>query len=443
MATRPDAVVPLMMVSDEVGSLDVLAGRLQDRPALRTTRLLLLTRRDELTHLGRALDEDWVHEVVSVPWTPGALGHRAGAHVTRWLRETLPDDPRLAHLDADTPPDLPQASLLSKFAGDDDELVAELVAACERVLGPRPRLHLPRGVRVTREGMPVDAVYILEHGTVALTRVTRAGKVTLHHATTGRIIGILSLASQGSAFVTATTTSEVELILLSVEQLDRALRGDPMTGEALAALLIRSLVGRLERSEILQVEKIELHAALDAERARLEKERARLAEALDALEQARLELLAQERFATLGELAAGVAHELNNPVAALEGERARGGGGGDPPGLPPPWGPRACRPGAGPEPACPLHGGRAGPAPSPGEGCEGPGDCTAPGGGRGGGSRRGGSSGALDGGSRPGGGGGRGGARGAQHGPGHRPHPLPGGRPVRLRAPRGRGPGAC
>ena len=231
VATRPDAVVPLMMVSDEVGSLDVLAGRLQDRPALRTTRLLL-TRRDELTHLGRALDEDWVHEVVSVPWTPGALGHRAGAHVTRWLRETLPDDPRLAHLDADTPPDLPQASLLSKFAGDDDELVAELVAACERVLGPRPRLHLPRGVRVTREGMPVDAVYILEHGTVALTRVTRAGKVTLHHATTGRIIGILSLASQGSAFVTATTTSEVELILLSVEQLDRALRGDPMTGEA-------------------------------------------------------------------------------------------------------------------------------------------------------------------------------------------------------------------
>lgn len=325
VATRPDAVVPLMMVSDEVGSLDVLAGRLQDRPALRTTRLLLLTRRDELTHLGRALDEDWVHEVVSVPWTPGALGHRAGAHVTRWLRETLPDDPRLAHLDADTPPDLPQASLLSKFAGDDDELVAELVAACERVLGPRPRLHLPRGVRVTREGMPVDAVYILEHGTVALTRVTRAGKVTLHHATTGRIIGILSLASQGSAFVTATTTSEVELILLSVEQLDRALRGDPMTGEALAALLIRSLVGRLERSEILQVEKIELHAALDAERSRLEKERARLAEALDALEQARLELLAQERFATLGELAAGVAHELNNPVAALERASAHEG----------------------------------------------------------------------------------------------------------------------
>lgn len=325
VATRPDAVVPLMMVSDEVGSLDVLAGQLQDRPALRTTRLLLLTRRDELTHLGRALDEDWVHEVVSVPWTPGALGHRAGAHVTRWLRETLPDDPRLAHLDADTPPDLPQASLLSKFAGDDDELVAELVAACERVLGPRPRLHLPRGVRVTREGMPVDVVYILEHGTVALTRVTRAGKVTLHHATTGRIIGILSLASQGSAFVTATTTSEVELILLSVEQLDRALRGDPMTGEALAALLIRSLVGRLERSEILQVEKIELHAALDAERSRLEKERARLAEALDALEQARLELLAQERFATLGELAAGVAHELNNPVAALERASAHEG----------------------------------------------------------------------------------------------------------------------
>lgn len=51
--------------------------------------------------------------------------------------------------------------------------------------------------------------------------------------------------------------------------------------------------------------------------AKLKKEQRRLAKALSALEAARLELIQQARFATLGELAAGVAHELNNPVAAL------------------------------------------------------------------------------------------------------------------------------
>ena len=150
---------------------------------------------------------------------------------------------------------------------------------------------------------------------MALTRHTRVGEVTLHHATTGRIVGLVSLATQGRAYVTATTTTDVELILLSIEQLDRALRENPATEQTLAALIIGSLTTRLSRSEVLQVEKIELAAAVEAERAQA-------TQALEALEQARLELLAQERFATLGELAAGVAHELNNPVAALEGANA-------------------------------------------------------------------------------------------------------------------------
>ncbi len=312
---EPLGRVPLIVATDEVGSLDDVAAAVDHYPALASARLVLLTERSELTDLGRAVDEDLIREVVVVPWTPGAIADRAAAQTSRWMRDHLPDDERRHRLGrADEPPE-GRSPLLEALTHSNDRLTAELIAACEAVLGPRPRLRLPPGVRLAHQGQVVDAVCVVVSGAVALTRHTRVGEVTLHHATTGRIVGLVSLATQGRAYVTATTTTDVELILLSIEQLDRALRENPATEQTLAALLIGSLTTRLSRSEVLQVEKIELAAAVEAERAQATK-------ALEALEQARLELLAQERFATLGELAAGVAHELNNPVAALEGANA-------------------------------------------------------------------------------------------------------------------------
>lgn len=309
---REVGTLALIVATDEVGSLNDVAAAVSHSPSLASARLVLLTERSELTNLGRAIDEDLVREVVAVPWTPGAVGYRAAAQTRRWMRDHRPDDERRHLLGADEDEESPQRSpLLDELRHPAEVLTGELIAACERVLGPRPRLRLPPGVRLTHQGQLVDSVYIVVDGAVALTRHTRVGEVTLHHATTGRIIGLVSLASQGRAFVTSTTTTDVELILLSIEQLDRALQEDPATEQALAALLIGSLTKRLARSEVLQVEKIELAAAVEAERAQAQR-------ALAALEQARLELLAQERFATLGELAAGIAHELNNPVAALE-----------------------------------------------------------------------------------------------------------------------------
>ena len=312
---EPLGRVPLIVATDEVGSLDDVAAAIDHYPVLASARLVLLTERSELTDLGRAVDEDLIREVVVVPWTPGAIADRAAAQTSRWMRDHLPDDERRHRLGrVDEPPE-GRSPLLEALNHSNDRLTAELIAACEAVLGPRPRLHLPPGVRLAHQGQVVDAVCVVVSGAVALTRHTRVGEVTLHHATTGRIVGLVSLATQGRAYVTATTTTDVELILLSIEQLDRALRENPATEQTLAALIIGSLTTRLSRSEVLQVEKIELAAAVEAERAQA-------TQALEALEQARLELLAQERFATLGELAAGVAHELNNPVAALEGANA-------------------------------------------------------------------------------------------------------------------------
>jgi two-component system, NtrC family, sensor kinase len=310
---RGSVAVPLLVVTSGVGHVDDALAQLDTTPTFDRARTLLVTDRAMHDDVASAVDLDRLDAVVAVPWTTGALAAHARSQTARWLREHWPDDPRTAELvtDGGRPLELPDSELLRDLELDAGEVTRQLLASIERVLGYRPRLRLPAGVRITHQGVDVDAVLVVLRGSVALDRTTPVGDLRLHHASTGPVIGLLSLAHQRRAFFTARTTTEVEVVHLSVEQLDRALEEEPQVGAALAAVAIRALARRLRRAEQLQVEKIELNRVLD-------EERQRLSEALHALEQARLELVAQARFATLGEMAAGLAHELNNPVAALE-----------------------------------------------------------------------------------------------------------------------------
>jgi two-component system, NtrC family, sensor kinase len=312
-ADREPVSVPLLVVTGEAPDVDAVLRELTAVPAVAAARTLLVTDRTVHEDLAEAIDRDRLDAVVAVPWTAGALADHARSQVARWLREHRRQDPRTAALvtAGGRPVELPDSELLRDLELDAHEVTHILLASIERVLGPRPRLRLPAGVRITHEGVDVDAVLIVLEGSVALDRNTPVGDLRLHHASTGPVVGLLSLADQRKAFFTARTTTPVEVVHLSVEQLDRALEEEPQVGAALAAVAIRALAHRLRRAEQLQVKEIELNRELDEERRRLR-------EALRALEQARLDLVAQARFATLGELAAGIAHELNNPVAALQ-----------------------------------------------------------------------------------------------------------------------------
>ena len=320
--------------NDEAAALDVslvvhLAGEersndlmrlVTDLPGGEKARLLLITDRAEHNDLAWVVDNDRLDGVVADPWTQGRLSGLLRAHVRRrqddidWYAragrtESLP--PR--HEDAERPPVTQvqvRSALLRTLAMSTDDVIEELITSLEAVLGPRPRLHLPPGVRIIHEDDEIHAVLLMLKGRVSMTVESRAGEVVLHHASTGPVIGLLSLSDRERAFVTARTTTEAEVVHLSIEQLDRALRESPEVGAALTAVSIRVLSARLRRAQALHVEKFELATELD-------EERAHLAEALAALERARTQLIAQARFATLGELSAGIAHELNNPIAAM------------------------------------------------------------------------------------------------------------------------------
>ncbi len=310
LAATPDGALLALAVVDargvEVDSVLEPVVALDPAPYV-----LLLSEQTAHHDLHRAIDRDLIQALIAVPWTHQQLALQVRSQLARWLRRRDERDPRLRPLDAGGRPlELPSSPLLRDLELDDREITARLLTAMERVLGPRPRLHLPAGTRLTHQGADVDGVVVVLRGAVALDRHTEVGDLRLHHGSTGPVVGLLSLAQQRRAFFTSRTTTDVEVVHISLEQLDRAVAAEPEVAGVLAAVGVRALARRLRRAEQLQVREVKLNREL-------EQERARLTDAYQQLESARLELVQAERMATLGELAAGVAHELNNPVAAL------------------------------------------------------------------------------------------------------------------------------
>ena len=307
----PLAEVPLAVVmADGEVVVDDLVDELSTIPALATCGVVVMSYRDEETDISRTVDTGRMLALVVRP-TAGIAGWMVGDQLHDWAEERGVRGIR--------EPAMPGSSkvgtgsdFLRYLESDEQVITDQLVAYLERALGPRTRIHMPAGVRFTRQGEQVEGVYVVLSGTVALTRQTRTDTLLLHHASTGPVVGLMALVSRRTALFTATTTTEVEAIHLSLGQIDRALRLEPGLASLFAVLSMRSLTARLRRSEELQVERNDLNRELDAERRRL-------GTALKELQDARVELVSQARFAMLGELSAGVAHELNNPVAAILG----------------------------------------------------------------------------------------------------------------------------
>lgn len=322
-AVGDGGLLPLALIERTLpdGSGGAVATQLHAIAALAPTRKVLLTSEPSLKDVGSALSHGAVHGMLHRPWTRTGLREHVGAHLRPLaaqhpvlaerfgdLLEAAAGPPRPADVEA-VPDDV--ASVLLDPTIDDAAIERLMVEVLDAALGEPPRLRVAPGAVLIEEGDDVGGIYVVLDGEVALSRHDEGGRHLLHSASTGPILGLLSLTGHKRAFLRCEAVTDVLVIPLTVEQLSRALAAEPRLGALLTRVLLTSLARRLRRADELQVEVDRLNRDLAAERDEL-------SAALRSLAEAEAQLVHQARLATLGELAAGVAHELNNPAAALQ-----------------------------------------------------------------------------------------------------------------------------
>ena len=152
------------------------------------------------------------------------------------------------------------------------ELPAEdLERLCELA---RPVDYEP-GATVIEEGTPGDGLYVVVDGELEVSTDQGGGSLVLARRGPGEMLGEMSLLEQSDHTATVRATRESRVVVLEPEGFQQLLAESP---EA-ASRVLRTMAARLRSTEA--------------------------------------SLMAREKLASLGTLAAGLAHELNNPAAAI------------------------------------------------------------------------------------------------------------------------------
>lgn len=150
---------------------------------------------------------------------------------------------------------------------------------------------------LTKEGEPNQYLWFITQGEVALYKYDEHGKQreVVRHSK-GGIIGGMSFVTGENSFSTAITLSPTSVIKLSKQTFTKVMHSNSSLLPLFTNLLLRHFNRRLQRS---------IHTKL------------RLQNTYESLEAAQTHLIENEKMVVLGQLVAGVAHELNNPIAAI------------------------------------------------------------------------------------------------------------------------------
>src|SRR5918997_2052491 len=160
------------------------------------------------------------------------------------------------------------------FAGLSEEDLERLYQMAETV-------SVPAGQLVLQEGDPGDALYVILDGELEITKRQGGQDILLAVSRAGEFLGEMSLLEQRPRSASVRTLQESRLLVISQAAFQTLLSCSPSA----PLRILHTLTSRLRNNESV--------------------------------------LMQNEKMAALGTLAAGLAHELNNPAAAIRRSAAQ------------------------------------------------------------------------------------------------------------------------
>jgi len=283
---------------------------LNTKPETENVRKILLTAQVDKELVIHGLNHRYLDYYLAKPWNSQKFLDMIIDQLTTFVikndcdplvyRKTLDNERILATLVENRVEKVPKG-FLNYMENSSETLSKEIIQELSKLPGIMSVEKIHRfyaaGDIIIEENSDNEFLMFITKGEVVHVKSLNAGKEQqLLTQKEGSLVGLMSFVSEEKAFVSCYATTEVEVFAFDRKTMEDVMRSNPAILALFSGLLLQQLHQRLKKTI-----KVEL----------------KIQETLEHLDSTKRQMFEKEKMAVLGQLIAGIAHEINNPISAI------------------------------------------------------------------------------------------------------------------------------